>query len=193
MNNSQRLSTFNYSLSPLQVLKVNTQGNSYNCLKANIPFQIKIDDDQFSDCRQGLGFKNDNSFNNLTVKNISNTSDLVIELAVAFGELIDRNFSISGGDAINQKKGNNFINGAVSIDGLSSVPDKILDENKDRLSVILFNNDINGTVYIGGQGVTVANGLPILPNGVLVLENGAEIYGITTGQVVEIRYLYELV
>jgi len=170
--------------------EINVVGNSYICLSANIEFQLKADEDQFSVMKKGRAFTSDDKFTKLTIKNPSSVTTLTTELQISNGRFEDNAFVISGGDPINQKKGDTLGNGSVVV---GTTEGEILAEDTTRLSVIIYNNHATNILYVGTTGVTTANGLPVLPDASLALETGAQIKGIASAAGTDVRYIEEKV
>ena len=79
--------------------------------------------------------------------------------------------------------------GAITITNVATaIPTTPLQERK-AISVRNWSNNI--TVYLGGAGVTVANGYPLQPYESLPLEvgQGLFLYGIVASGTAEVRYM----
>lgn len=83
-----------------------------------------------------------------------------------------------------------FANEAVTVtDTATALPTTNL---SNRKAITVFNNSNLNRVYLGGSGVTTANGYPLLPYQGLPLDlsDGAQLYGICdTGKTADCRVL----
>ena len=84
--------------------------------------------------------------------------------------------------------GSVFANEAVTVtDTATKLPTTNLENRK---AITVFNNSNTNRVYLGGSGVTVATGYPLLPYQGLPwdLSSGAQLYGICdTGKTADVR------
>jgi len=163
--------TLEYTIAAGTEKTVHVLGSNFHCLYADAPFDISLDGAGRGEMEQGQGFVGI-PFRAVAIHNTSD-APLTVKFAISNGEVVDSRTaaSLNLGTAAPATA-------EVEVDTDAVV---IVAANTSRRSVTIKNTG-GGTVYIGGPGVTVAEGFPLESGEAYSTDKSAgAIYGIAAG------------
>jgi len=113
-------------------------------------------------------------------------SPVTCDLILGYGDVQDSELS----GTITQSRGTRIEN---AVDTVNTTSKKILNSDSTRRSLVLLNTDAANVLYVGGSGVTAANGLPLIAGQSIVLDHSpsGEVWAIGSAAGIVVKILSE--
>lgn len=166
---------------------IQRMGRFIRGLEGTAPYRVQLDSGAFFDMETGIGVPA-GEFKRFEVLN-KTASEITIVLGVSNQQILDNrmvgNVNITGGIA---SSGALTMGGGVVAVGVAAVP--VVAANALRKQV-LFQNHGTVSVFIGGAGVTLLDGIEVKAGGDFVLSVRTAIYAISTLAAQSVRFLQE--
>ena len=163
-------------------------GDYFRVISGEAEFSVQPDTGaSLAGLESGMSLTTEKPFSKLTLQSAVSQD---VSIIAGKGKIDDNRTSISGSVDVFSK--------GLSVESSSSsaagVAVEVLSQDVGRRSVLIKNIDLAESVYIGGSGVSVTNGLPIDAGESLVIDKaaGAALFAVTSGASVELRILAEV-
>lgn len=160
-------------------------GDFVGVLSATDDFNCELlGSDTNTDLFAGLSIKPEKPYHGMMLE--SKTSQ-TIRLVCGFGSMQDSRLVLAGSDLSVDLQGSNTIShGVVSVADVAT----LIVSSLDRKSVLI--QALDNDIYVGGSGVTVANGLKVSMGNSLEIKTKAAVYGVCSSGTCDVRYLSEV-
>ncbi len=184
------MQTYNFVLGVGQEIKIPCQNIDFiGCTVGTSDFKIMPEGFDPLDFALGLAVKLEKRVDKIIIINgaVAQTISLVLGRGVIFDNRLVGTLNITGG--VNAKGNTGQSNAAVTVTAAGSVI-KALTVSRSKLTI---QNLGTVDIYVGGAGVTVANGIRLSPNGSMDVTSIPAVSGISSGVDCDVRYWEETV
>lgn len=152
-------------------------GDFFAVLDATGAFQVRLDDNPYTDFAAGLKVKSQagSSFRSVRIKDTSGGAN-VISFIVGYGDFEDARLTLTAALALANSA--NLVT-AADVALVAVTATEIAAASTARREILIHNNT-GAAIRVGDANVAAARGVEIAPGAVLVLASGAAVYGFST-------------
>lgn len=156
--------------------------------------KVSIGGQAFQDLPVGLSVElpreNEQSFSQLQFQNVT-AGAIQIEFAISNGRVVNSSLVLSGSVTTNEAVSQFTSSNKVSVGTGATI---ISTADPTRKEIMLYNNDLTKTVWVGDGSVSATNkrGIPLAPDETLILRTSAAIYGIVSTATADISIVKTL-